>query len=46
MFDIANCVACIDRKNGHRELPSPENVLKAPLGKLEISKIARQPYFM
>ena len=39
MFDVANCIACLNGKNGPRVTPSYEALSVSPQGSLEISSV-------
>ena len=43
MFDVANCVACLNGGNGPGGTPSHEALSLSPQGALEISSVAGQP---
>ena len=46
MFDVANCVACLNGEDGPGGMPSHEALSVSPQGALEISSVAGQLPFM
>ena len=43
MFDVTKWVACLNRENGPRGMPSHETLSVSPQGALEISSVIEQP---